>query len=101
VGIAYGVATHGTPDASVTGGIGYGYESSDRGSWIAMLGGDIRVGESVKLLVESYAWEEGDGLVMAGVRLFGARLSADLGVVTLVGDDDSFVFPVVNAVWTF
>jgi hypothetical protein len=30
VGIAYGVVTHGTPNASLTAGFGYGYESSDQ-----------------------------------------------------------------------
>ena len=32
VGIAYGVATHGTSEGSVTAGVGYGYQSSDRGA---------------------------------------------------------------------
>ena len=101
VGIAYGVVTHGTPDASLTAGFGYGYASSDRGSWIVMVGGDTRLGRSVKLLGEGYVWQGGEGIVMGGVRFFGARLSADLGLVTTVGGDDSFVFPVVNVVWTF
>ena len=101
VGIAYGVVTHGTSDASVTAGAGYGYESSDRGAWIGMVGGDVRVGRGVKLLAEGYAWQDGEGILMAGVRLFGSRLSADLGVVTAVGGGDTFVFPVVNVVWTF
>lgn len=101
LGIAYGVVTHGTPDASVTAGLGYGYATSGRQTWIGMLGGDKRVGRRVKLLAEGYLWEDGEGIVMGGVRLFGSRLSADLGLVTTVGDDDTFVFPVVNVVWTF
>ena len=101
VGIAYGVVTHGTSDASVTGGFGYGYASSERGSWIGMVGGDKRVGRGVKLLAEGYVWQGGEGILMGGVRLFGARLSADLGLATFLGGDDSFVFPIVNVVWTF
>ena len=101
VGIAYGVVTHGTPDASLTAGVGYGYESSDRGTWIGMVGGDKRLGRNVKLLAEGYVWQEGEGILMGGVRFFGARLSADLGLVTALGGDDTFVFPVVNVVWTF
>jgi hypothetical protein len=101
VGIAYGVVTHGTSDASVTGGFGYGYASSERESWIGMVGGDKRVGRGVKLLAEGYVWQGGEGILMGGVRLFGARLSADLGLATFVGGDDSFVFPIVNVVWTF
>jgi hypothetical protein len=38
---------------------------------------------------------------MGGIRLFGSRLSADLGVVTTMDGDEAFVFPVVNVVWTF
>ena len=101
VGIAYGVVTHGTPDASVTAGFGYGYESSDRGTWIGMVGGDKRLGRNVKLLTEGYLWQEGEGILVGGVRFLGARLSADLGLVTALGTDDTFVFPVVNVVWTF
>jgi hypothetical protein len=101
VGIAYGVVTHGTSDASVTAGFGYGYASSERGSWIGMVGGDKRVGRGVKLLAEGYVWQEGEGILMGGVRLFGSRLSADLGLATFLGGNDSFVFPIVNVVWTF
>ncbi len=101
VGIAYGVVTHGTPDASLTAGFGYGYASSGRGSWIGMVGGDKRLGRSVKLLAEGYLWQEGEGILMGGVRFFGTRLSADLGVAAYLDGDDSFVFPVVNVVWTF
>ena len=61
----------------------------------------VRAGRSVKLLAEGYLWQEGEGILMGGVRFFGARLSADLGVATVLGGDDTFVFPVVNVVWTF
>ena len=102
VGIGYGVVTHGTPDASLTVGFGYGYSSSDQGTWIAMVGGDMRLARNVKLLGEGYVWQAGEGIVMGGVRFFGSRLSADLGLVTMVGGGgDTFVFPIVNVVWTF
>lgn len=101
VGIAYGVVTHGTAEASITAGLGYGYESADRGAWIGMVGGDVRVGRHVKLLAEGYGLQDGNGILMGGVRVFGSRLSADLGLVTALGADDLFVFPVVNVVWTF
>ena len=66
-----------------------------------MLGGDVSVGRGVKLLAEGYVWQGGEAVVMGGVRFFGSRLSADLGVVTVTDSDDPFVFPVVNVVWTF
>ena len=101
IGIAYGVVTHGTPGASVTVGLGYGYAVSDRGAGILMIGGDKRVGRSVKLLTEGYVWQGGEGILIGGVRFFGTRLSADLGLATPLGEDDLFVFPIVNVVWTF
>ena len=63
---------------------------------------DLRSQSAIRrFLAEGYLWQEGDGILMGGVRFFGARLSADLGVVTTLGGGDTFVFPVVNVVWTF
>jgi hypothetical protein len=38
---------------------------------------------------------------MGGVRWFGDRLAADLGMVMPLGEDVTFVFPMVNFVWKF
>jgi hypothetical protein len=65
-----------------------------------MVGANKRLGRNVKLLAEGYLWQ-GEGILMGGVRFFRTRLSADLGLVTTLGGDDTIVFRVVNVVWTF
>ncbi len=54
----------------------------------------------LKLVTENYVFE-GGGIISAGVRFMGRRLSADLGLATPLGADEFFVFPMVNFVWAF
>ena len=103
VGIAYGVVTHGSTDSAVTVGAGYGYaarEDGGGGGPVLMLGGEHRVHRSLKVISENYAFD-GGGVLSAGVRFLGDRLSADLGLAVPLGAGESFVFPVVNFVWKF
>lgn len=102
-GLLYGVATHGHPDASVHVGVGYGYVNGELASRPAiLLGGEYRVGANLKLLTENYLFPEDGGLLGGGVRFFGERLSADLGLATPVGwNGDWFVFPLVNFSWSW
>jgi hypothetical protein len=102
LGIAYTVLTHGSADSAWTGGLGWGYERGEQsgGSAVGMIGGEHRVGRRVKLVTENYMWS-GGGLAMGGVRWFGDRLAADLGMVMPLGEDVTFVFPMVNFVWKF
>lgn len=102
-GIAYGVATVGSPDASITAGAGWTYSSfEDDGNTTAlvMVGGERRIGPRLKLMTENYVHEDG-GLVCVGVRFLGDRLSADLGLASPIGEDHLIVFPMVNFVWRF
>lgn len=102
-GIAYGVATVGSPDASVTAGAGWAYSRFDDDSGnaaIVMIGAERRIAPRLKLMTENYVHQDG-GLVCVGVRFFGDRLSADLGLAGPVGAGDVFVFPMVNFVWRF
>ncbi len=102
-GIAYGVATVGSPDASVTAGAGWTYSSFDddgNTTALVMVGGERRIGPRLKLMTENYVHEAG-GLVCVGVRFLGDRLSADLGLASPIGEDHLIVFPVVNFVWRF
>ncbi|TVR61580.1 MAG: hypothetical protein EA422_12420 [Gemmatimonadales bacterium] len=103
VGILYGAASFGDPDGSLHLGIGYGYERGNLASRPAVLvGGEYRVGRNVKLLSENYLFPREGGLVSGGVRLFGDRLSADLGLATPLGTGfDFFAFPVVNFSWSW
>ncbi len=99
-GIAYGVGTFGSSDNAITAGAGMAYSGDSRGG-IAMIGGERRVHRNIKLITENYIWQSGDGIVSAGVRFMGERLSADLGLAMPIGADEGFVFPVVSFVYVF
>ena len=99
-GIAYGVATLGNTDNAFTGGAGMTYAGDSRG-WILMGGAEGRVSRSVKVMTENYIWKNGDGILSAGVRFLGERLSADLALAVPVGFEELIVFPVVNFVYVF
>jgi len=102
VGIAYGVATIGHDDSAATIGAGYAYETGDGGgSAVVMIGGEHRISRRVKFVTENYVWEGPTGILSAGVRFIGDRLSADLGLVVPVASDEFFAFPIVNFVWSF
>lgn len=104
VGIAYTVMTYGTPDSAFTAGAGYAYEGDDdysAGSAVVMVGGERRLSRRTKLVTENYWFEGNNGLVSLGIRFIGDRLSADLGLVTPIGADEFFAFPMVNFVWAF
>ncbi len=103
IGIAYGVVTQGTTDNAVTVGLGYAYareDDEDAGSGVLMLGGERRVSRRVKLVTENYVFK-GGGFASGGVRFFGEKLSADLGLVVPLFGDDTFVFPMINIVRKF
>lgn len=99
VGIAYGVATVGGSASSLSVGAGMAY-SDDGGRFpIVMVGADKRLRRSLKVITENYVWE-GGGLVSAGVRFIGERLSADVGLAVPLGVNFVAV-PVVNFVYVF
>lgn len=106
-GIAYGVATIGNGDSAATFGVGYAYardagdDHGDGRAVVAMVGGERRVSRRVKFMTENYVWEGGGGLLSAGVRFLGERLSADLGLVVPLNAEEFVAFPVVNFVWVF
>ena len=126
-GVAYGVGTWGTRDNAVTAGAGWGFsdDTDDDGGMlnrpILMLGGETRAGARIKFLTENYlliyedncaefdptrgmcrSGTESVGLLTAGVRFFGERLSADAGVGLGVGTDDfACCIPLVNFVYSF
>ncbi|MSO35026.1 MAG: hypothetical protein EXQ54_01165 [Acidobacteria bacterium] len=101
VGIAYAVATQGTTDAAFTVGGGYAYASEDQrraGAPVVMVGAEKRLSRRLKFVTENY-WFSGVGLASGGLRFMGERLSADIGLVSPLGVDETFVFPMVNFVW--
>ena len=69
-GIAYVVATRGTADSAVTGGVGYAYDRSynrTNGAAVAMIGAEHRFTRRVKTLTENYVFD-GGVLLTGGVR---------------------------------
>lgn len=99
MGIAYGVVTQGTPEAAGTIGVGYGYDD-DGGTAIVMIGAEKQVRRSLKFLTENYLFP-GGGLLSGGVRFFGDRLSADVGLIVPLNAGELIGFPMVNFVWRF
>ncbi len=103
LGIAYGVVTQGSTDSAITVGVGYAYlrgEGDGGGAPLVMFGGDRRLSRRLKLVTENYVFEDG-GLLSGGVRFLGERLSVDLGLVSPLGVDEFFAFPIINFVWKF
>lgn len=96
--LAYGVATvEMDAHSGVTVGAGWGRSGGEWSSKPAVvLGVDHRVSRRARLLTENYFLPGEGGIVSAGVRLLGERLSADLALAAPVGDGGGFVFPLVN-----
>lgn len=106
-GVVYGVGTFGDSDQAVTAGVGYGFADGDlHNDAVFMLGGELRMGAGTKLITENYlvpGFDDETGAVASGgIRFFGERLSADLGVAFPLNDcTGSCWFPLVNFVYSF
>jgi hypothetical protein len=108
-GLLYGAGTYGGEDhalhlaASFPFLTGAGDDADVGDQPLIMLGGETRVSRRIKLLSENYFLPYESGLVsIAGVRIFGERLSADAGLGILLGDDCSdCILPVVNFAYAF
>jgi hypothetical protein len=80
-GIAYGVGTYGTNKASLTVGLGFGFSGGDFAEKpIFVLGADVRVSKSVKLMTENWIVFEEGSVLSFGIRFFGKSLAADFGL---------------------
>jgi preprotein translocase subunit YajC len=107
VGLLYGVGTYGSLDHAVTAGAGWAFELGGGESDIArqpvvMLGGETRVARTVKLVTENFFVPgESGALLSAAVRLFGERISVDVGLMGFVSSDDFGWIPAGNFVYNF
>lgn len=102
IGIAYAVATFGSRDQALTTGLGLGYSGSDLAEEpVVMLGGEVRASRSVKLITENYVIAAEGALVSGGLRFFGERLTADLGLIVPVVSGATAAFPLVNFVYNW
>jgi len=83
LGILYGVGTYGTQDAALTAGLGWGFAQGELANEpIVLLGGELRISNSVKLVTENWLPPRTEDLFYSfGVRFFGESLSADLGFI--------------------
>lgn len=105
VGAVYGVGTVGDGDASVTGGIAYGFAGGDFSSEFAvLLGGEKRVSRRIALVTENYFVPSsvGQPLVSGGVRFMSEKLTVDLAMFNLLGDNAVFPgLPWVSFIYKF
>jgi hypothetical protein len=86
-GVAYGVATVGSEDAALTAGLGWPFASggTGRNPW-AMLGGELRVSNGLKLLAEGWKFPGSDAVpAVLGIRFVGERIAVDFGMVRVFG----------------
>ncbi|HEX6597823.1 MAG TPA: hypothetical protein VF034_00775 [Gemmatimonadaceae bacterium] len=102
VGLAYGVATYGGEDASVTVGSGFGFSRSSTSQALIMFGGSARLSRTIALVSENYVYS-GDGtngLVSAGIRFMGEQIAVDLAGFTASGADVPII-PYVAFIYRF
>jgi hypothetical protein len=99
-GIAYVVGTHGSALGSFTAGAGVAYSSDGGSAGLVMIGGERQVHRGITVITENYLARGGNGVASFGVRFFGERLSADLALVSPIGDG-FFLAPMVNFVYLF
>ena len=100
-GILYAGSTFGTPDASITAGLGYGFADSDE-TTMMIAGGEKRLGRRTSLVSENWYFPEIDkGLVSFGLRFFGESLSADLCLINDPSDPIYPGLPYVDFVFNF
>ena len=100
-GVGYLVMTHGGDAGSFTAGAGLAYASDGGRAPVFMVGGEREMRRGLRFITENYVWENGQGLATGGVRFYGGRLSADVGLGVPIGVGEMFAFPVLNFVYKF
>jgi hypothetical protein len=107
VALGYGVITIGSQKAGLS--LGYGTQisssSEDDLTGLVIIGGDIQVSNSVKLMSENYipvGIEDMDIVYSFGVRFFGDNLSVDLGFFGVTAETRGWPFiPWVGFAYNF
>lgn len=93
-GVVYGVATVGSPDASITFGTGLAYAGGQFADHpVALLGGESRLSRRVAFVTENYLVpnEDVSSVISYGLRFFGEKISADLAFWNAPGE--KMLFP--------
>ncbi len=95
-GIAYGVATFGSPKFSATTGLGFGFVDGDFSSKpMLMLGLELQISKVSKLISENWIFpgsDESITFISLGIRFFGSHLAADFGLITSPDASGNFPF---------
>lgn len=105
-GVVYSVVTLGSEDEAMTLGGGAIYRGLQLAEdpLVFMVGGEARASEGMKLITENYLFP-GDGVMLlsGGLRFFGEKLTADLGLLAPVGQgmEGFSAFPLVNFVYNW
>ena len=87
-GILYGVGTFGSPDASTTLGLGWGYSGGDVSDRpVLLIGGEYRVSRRVAVVTENWMVPDVDPVVSFGLRFMGERMAVDLALLRPIGAD--------------
>lgn len=102
VGIGYGVATFGSEDASVTTGLGFGFDRSSTSQALIMLGGSSRVSRNIAFVSENYLYTGtgAHGLASGGIRFMGEKLAVDLAGFT-TGESAVPIVPYLAFIYRF
>ena len=107
-GLGFAVATFGKPRASLSVGFAAAREldSYGRTDPILIVGGQVRLARSVALVTENWLMLDGAPVSQQpygfAVRLFGERLSADIGLVLVAEElDDGIPIPWISFTYHF
>jgi hypothetical protein len=103
-GVLYGVATQGSRDHSVTGGLGWGYaDGSLANAPVLMLGTEQRLTRRTSFVSENYIFL-GDGelnFVSYGIRFMGEKISVDFALVNSLTEPVTPGIPFIGLVVAF
>jgi hypothetical protein len=93
-GFAYGVATLTKPGYAVTGGMGWGFVDGEFSSRpFLMIGLEAGLTRRLKLISENwFVPAEKGGILSFGLRFYGKKLAADLGLIKPTEATDGFPF---------
>ena len=87
LGVVYTMATIGDYDKSLTAGLGWGFSGEHfTNKPIVILGGDIKIGRNLKLIVETWS-PSNTGYIMGmlGFRIIGKHMSGDAAIIRPFG----------------
>lgn len=103
-GIFYGVGTYGSEKAALTCGIGWGFAHEVANKPIFLIGGELRLSNSIKLISENWIPPDSEIQILSlGVRFFGRKLAADFALIHPLGSgiEDWPFFPWIGFAYNF